>query len=135
MLYSRGILRSFSLKKFSLITLLFISSFSLFAEGNTHPKQVFFDRYIVESINNGGLTEYYTKNDLSWLKASLSQNDINQVYDMIPSYSDVATITNYIYPMVSVIMVDAIASFSADVDEFIVRDFKTTYQVKQIMVA
>lgn len=135
MLHSRGILRRFSLKKFSLIALLLISSFSLFAEGKTYPKQVFIDRYIVESINNGGLTEYYTKNDLSWLRSSLSQNDITQVYNLIPSYSDVTTITNYIYPMVSVIMVDAIASFSSDVDEFIVSDFKTMYQTKQIQVA
>lgn len=135
MLHSRGILRSFSLKKFSLIALLLISSFSLFAEGKNYPKQVFIDRYIVESINNGGLTECYTKNDLSWLRSSLSQNDITQVYNLIPSYSDVTTITNYIYPMVCVIMVDAIASFSSDVDEFIVSDFKTMYQSKQIQVA
>lgn len=125
----------FSLKKFSLIALFLISSFSLFAEGKVYPKQVFIDRYIVEAINNGGLTEYYTKNDLSWLRSSLSQNDITQVYNMIPSYSDVTTITNYIYPMVSVIMVDAIVSFSSDVDEFIVSDYKTMYQSKQIQVA
>lgn len=137
MLHSNFIFSSlrFSLKKASLVALLLISLFSLFAEGKVYPKQVFIDRYIVEAINNGGLTEYYTKNDLSWLKSSLSQNDITQVYNMIPSYSDVATITNYIYPMVSVIMVDAIASFSSDVDEFIVSDFKDMYQSKQIQVA